>query len=36
MDGYTYCFFTNFVCGYESLGNAKLRHKRCVEVLRDF
>ncbi|SER71485.1 hypothetical protein CCYS_02385 [Corynebacterium cystitidis DSM 20524] len=32
---YTWCYFTEFVCRYEQLDEAKERHQRCVDVLRE-
>lgn len=32
---HTWCFITSFVCRYDDLPQAKSRHQRCVDVLRD-
>ncbi|GAB3947944.1 hypothetical protein [Corynebacterium tapiri] len=32
---HTWCFFTKFVCRYDQLDEAKARHQRCVDVLRE-
>ncbi|PFG28039.1 Uncharacterised protein [Corynebacterium renale] len=31
----TWCFLTVFVCRYDQLDQAKARHQRCVDVLRE-
>lgn len=31
----TWCFFTKFVCRYDQLDEAKARHQRCVDVVRE-
>ncbi|QPK79216.1 hypothetical protein G7Y31_00295 [Corynebacterium lizhenjunii] len=32
---YTWCFFTEFVCRYDQLHEAKQRHQKCVDGLRE-
>ena len=31
----SWCFFTTFVCEFDLLDEAKMRHQRCVDVLRE-
>ncbi|GAB3947579.1 hypothetical protein [Corynebacterium tapiri] len=34
-DDSAWCFLTKFVCRYDQLDEAKARHQRCVDVLRE-